>query len=364
MTKGADGSLTMAGYTTSNDGDVSGAKGSQDYWILNVNQSGKLNWQKVMGGTDAEYAKTIITDRDSSYVIGGITYSNNGDVTGALGEGDFWTIKLSPSGNVVWKKNWGGSENDHMRFMIRNPLLNEYYLGGDSESGDGDFNNTQGDADFAVIKLKIPELLTQDSTVCNINTFIPIQDTLRDACGYDSAIVNYRPVLLNGPFDSVRKADTIFVGGSVTLHSNGNGTVIWNTHSTLSCTVCPDPVASPLTTTSYTATNVLPNGCEVADQFRVVVLNDAMVFVPSAFTPNGDGLNDYFGPIGKVPEGYKLQIFNRNGEIVYKSTAMNQKWNGMYKGKVQPTGVFIYLIDYKDIQNQPRQQKGVLTLIR
>ena len=63
MTKGNDGSLTLAGYTTSNDGDVSGAKGSQDYWIININPAnGKLNWQKVMGGTDADYANSVITD--------------------------------------------------------------------------------------------------------------------------------------------------------------------------------------------------------------------------------------------------------------------------------------------------------------
>ena len=104
MTKGADGSLTMAGYTTSNDGDVSGAKGSQDYWVLNVDQKGKLNWQKDLGGTDAEYAKTIITDKDSSYIIGGISYSDDGDVTNPLGEGDYWTVKLNPAGNLVWKK--------------------------------------------------------------------------------------------------------------------------------------------------------------------------------------------------------------------------------------------------------------------
>ena len=68
MSKGSDGSLTLAGYTTSTDGDVSGAKGSQDYWVINVDQRGKLNWQKVLGGTDAEYAKTIITDNDGGYI--------------------------------------------------------------------------------------------------------------------------------------------------------------------------------------------------------------------------------------------------------------------------------------------------------
>jgi gliding motility-associated-like protein len=364
MTQGADGSLTLAGYTTSTDGDVSGAKGSQDYWVINVDQKGNLNWQKVLGGTDAEYAKTIITDKDSSYIVGGVTYSANGDVSNPLGNADYWTVKLSPTGNVIWKQNWGGRENDHMRHMILNPATDEYYLAGDAESDDGDFSNSQGETDFAIIKLKIPALQTLDSAVCNINGFVPLQDTLRDACGYDSAIVTYRPVLINGPFNNIRKADSIFTGQSVVLQTNGNGTILWNSHSSLSCTDCPAPVASPLATTVYTATNSLANGCQVSDQFTVVVLNDAVVMVPNAFTPDGDGLNDYFGPIGKVPDGYKMQLFNRNGEVVFKSSSINQKWNGMYKGSLQPTSVFIYLIDYKDLQNKPHQQKGTFTLIR
>ena len=364
MTKGTDGSLTLAGYTTSTDGDVSGARGSQDYWVLNVSQRGQLNWQKVLGGTDADYARTIITDRDSSYIIGGISYSSNGDITNALGEGDYWTVKLDPSGNVVWKQNWGGGDNDHMRCMIRNPLTDEYYLAGDSESGDGDFSNSMGETDFGIIKLKLPETLSKDSAVCNISEFVSLQDTLRDICGYDSAIVTYQPVLINRPFDNVRTMDTIFAGESVTLHSNGNGTITWNPHATLSCTDCPDPVARPVATTIYTAVNRLSNGCQVSGDFTVVVLNDAVVMVPNAFTPNSDGRNDYFGPIGKVPEGYKMQIFNRNGEIVFKSSSINNRWNGFFKGELQPTSVFIYLIDYKDLQNKPHQQKGTFTLIR
>ena len=309
----------------------------QDYWIINLNK-GKLNWQKDLGGTDAEYAKTIITDNDGGYVIGGITYSIDGDITNPLGGGDYWTVKLSATGDVVWKHNWGGRDNDHMRFMIHDPARNEYYLAGDSESDDGDFDNTQGETDFGIIKLKIPEIETKDSAVCIINGALP-QDTLRDACGYDSAIVTYNPVLLNGPFNNIRKADSIFAGQSVVLHTNGNGTIVWNSHSSLSCTSCADPVASPTTTTIYTATNFLANGCQLSDQFTVVVLNDAVVMVPNAFTPNGDGLNDHFGPIGKVPEGFKMQLFNRNGEVVFKTSSINQGWNGTFRGKPQPTSV-------------------------
>jgi len=363
-TKGADGTLTLAGYTTSNDGDVSGAKGSQDYWVINIDQEGKLNWQKVLGGTEAEYANMIITDEDSSYIIGGISYSEDGDVTNALGEGDFWTVKLDAAGKLIWKQNWGGGSSDHLRFMIHDSVLNEYYLAGDSESGDGDFSNSYDETDFAVIKLKMPELLNKDSAVCTVSGYLPVQDTLRDACGYDSIIVTYEPVLIGGPFDDGKKRDTIFAGQSIQLSSNGNGTVTWNAHSSLSCLVCTDPIATPAATTVYTVTNASPNGCHVSDYYTVVVLNEAVVMTPSAFTPNGDGLNDYFGAIGKAPEGYRLQIFNRNGEIVFKSTNINQKWDGVYKGVKQPSSVFVYMIEYKDLQNKTHQQRGTLTLIR
>jgi gliding motility-associated-like protein len=123
-------------------------------------------------------------------------------------------------------------------------------------------------------------------------------------------------------------------------------------------------VANPTVTTVYTATNASPEGCQVTDYFTVVVLKDALVNIPTGFTPNGDGRNDYFGPLGKVPDGYLLQVFDRNGSVIFKSTNMYQRWNGYYKGMPQPSGVFIYLVDYKDMQQKNKQQKGTFVLIR
>ena len=364
MTKGKDGSLTMAGYTTSNDGDVNGAKGSQDYWVLNVSTNGKLNWQKVLGGTDAEYANSVITDADGGFLVGGISYSSDGDIANPLGEGDYWVVKLDAGGNVSWQENHGGSANDHLRFMIFNPSAKEYYLAGDSDSDDGDFTNGQGETDFAIIKFKIIDTLVLDSVVCTKNGFVSPTDTLKDACGYDSAYVTYQPVLLNKPFDGIKKIDTIFAGQSIQLFSAANGTIEWNPDPTLSCTMCPDPVATPAITTVYTARNLLALDCSVDDQYTVVVLNKATIHIPNAFTPNGDGLNDYFGPIGKLPEGYTIQIYNRNGEIVFKSSDLYKMWDGTFRGKIQPNGVFIYYVRYLDLENKLHQEKGTVVLIR
>ncbi len=363
MTAGNDGTLTLAGYTTSNDGDVTGARGSQDYWVLNISLTGKLNWQKVLGGSDADYANDIITDLDGGYIAAGISYSTDADITNPLGEGDYWVVKLNAGGNLVWKQNIGGSGNDHLRSILFQSSVKEYFLCGDTDSGDGDFNSNQGETDFGIIKLKQLDTLQLDSTVCSITGFSAPPDTLRDVCGNDSAIVTYRPVILRGPFYNIKNIDTIFEGGTLVLPSNDAQTITWNAHPTLSCTNCPHPVASPTVTTIYTATSSLDD-CNLNGDFTLVVLKDAVIHIPNAFTPNGDGRNDFFGPFGKVPGEYSMIIFNRNGEMVFKSATTYSRWDGRYNGNIQPGGVFIYWIQYRDRQNKLYQKKGTFVLIR
>lgn len=365
MSKGNDGSLSLAGYTTSSDGDVSGAKGSQDYWVININPgNGQKNWQRVLGGSDADYANAIVTDSDGGYLVGGIAYSADADAANNLGEGDYWIVKLSSGGSPVWNQHLGGSGNDHLRAMAYQPAAKEYFLCGDTDSGDGDFSGNNGETDFGIIKLKQLDSLLLDSAVCSLNGFIPPTDTLRDICGNDSAYVTFRPVLLSGPFDGIRKTDTIFIGQSLQLPSVANGSISWNDDPTLSCTNCPHPIANPIRTTVYTATNFLAAGCSRSDQFTLVVLKDALINIPSAFTPNGDGLNDWFGPLGKVPDEYSLRVYDRNGTLFFKSSSTYHKWDGKVNGVVQPHGIYVYLVQYKDMQGKWVMKKGTLALLR
>jgi gliding motility-associated-like protein len=363
MCKGTDESLTLAGYTTSNDGDVKGARGSQDFWILNVNQNGNINWQKVLGGSEAEFANSVITDTDGGYLVGGTSYSDDRDVAAAKGEGDYWLVKLSARGEMQWQKNYGGSGTDNLHCIIHKQSPDEYYLAGDTDAEGDDFTSGFGDADFGIIKLKNPSLTNKDTAVCSMSGFITT-DTLKDMCGFDSLIVSYKPLLINSPLTNIPKKDTIFSGQSITLPFNGNGQPLWEKQQPLSCYTCPNPVASPAVTTTYTVTNSLQNGCSVTDYFTVVVLNDVVVFIPNAFTPNNDGLNDFFGPSGKVPDGYKMQVFNRYGSIIYTSSSLRNKWDGTFRGEPQPGGAYIYTITYTDVQKKLHQQKGTITLIR
>lgn len=365
MTMGNNGSLTLAGYTTSNDGMVSGARGSQDYWVININPAnGNLNWQKVTGGSGADYANSVITDADGGYLVGGISYSDDADVSNPLGEGDYWVVKLNAAGNVSWDQNIGGGGNDHLRSLIYQPSVKEYFLCGDSDSGGGDFSGGQGETDFGIIKLKRLDTLLLDSAVCSLTGFVPPADTLQDICGNDSAYVSYRPVAINGPFDGIKKIDTIFAGQTLQLPSVANGNVNWDPDPTLSCTNCPNPVASPTVTTIYRATNSLSAECQISDQFTLVVLKDAVIFMPTGFTPNGDGLNDWFGPMGKVPNEFSMQIYDRNGTMIFMSSSTYTKWDGRIKGALQGSGIFVYWVQYRDKQNKLFQRKGTLALIR
>jgi len=88
------------------------------------------------------------------------------------------------------------------------------------------------------------------------------------------------------------------------------------------------------------------------------------LFAPSAFTPNGDNLNDLFTPIGTYISEYKLIIFNRWGEILFETTECMAPWNGIYKGENCMEGVYKYLIYAKGADNKKYTLKGDVTLLK
>lgn len=84
----------VVGGSMSNDGDVSDNHGDYDYWVVKLNNSGVLQWQKSLGGSGKDQARSVQQTTDGGYVIAGGSRSNNGDVTGNHGDYDFWIVKL------------------------------------------------------------------------------------------------------------------------------------------------------------------------------------------------------------------------------------------------------------------------------
>ena len=155
----SDGGYIVGGYTHSNDGDVSGNHGNDDYWVVKLDASGTISWQKCLGGTGYEKCESIQQTTDGGYILSGTTTSNNGDVTGNHGLSDFWVVKLNSSGTLTWQKCLGGSSYDY-NGAIQQTFEGGYIVCGSTYSNDGDVNGNHGGNDFWVVKLDASGLPT------------------------------------------------------------------------------------------------------------------------------------------------------------------------------------------------------------
>jgi hypothetical protein len=134
----SDGGYIVAGFTwLSYDGDVTGNHGDFDAWVVKLDASGNLQWQKCLGGTDREYAYSVRQTNDGGYIVASRTSSNNGDVTGNHGNNDCWIVKLDASGNIQWQKCLGGSEAEYA-FSIQLTMDGGFIFTGFTMSNDGD----------------------------------------------------------------------------------------------------------------------------------------------------------------------------------------------------------------------------------
>ena len=87
--------------------------------------------------------------------------------------------------------------------------------------------------------------------------------------------------------------------------------------------------------------------------------------MPNAFTPNGDGLNDYFGVSGyNTNRLIKLKIYNRWGQLIFETNDINKRWDGSYKKLPQPVGIYIYYAEMENLNEKGITKRGVVTLIR
>ncbi len=119
----------------------------------------------------------------------------------------------------------------------------------------------------------------------------------------------------------------------------------------------------------YTVKLVATNnalGCNDSAWHTLTVLDFCYIGVPTAFTPNGDGLNDTFWPHNALKaDNYDFKVYNRWGQLVFHTNNWTQKWDGKFKGVLQPTGVYVWMLSYINRDTQlPVFQKGTVALIR
>ena len=153
-----DGGYLVGGYTFSVDGDVTTNHGNNDYWLLKLNSDGSLKWQKTFGGSENDYARALVSTIDGGFVVGGYSASTDCDVVGNNGLDDEWVIKIDSLGNQQWQKSLGGSNNDRLYSMTK---ISETQINvvGISNSTDGDITKNLGGYDVWVVNLSNPVVL-------------------------------------------------------------------------------------------------------------------------------------------------------------------------------------------------------------
>ena len=113
ITQTSDEGYIIAGWSNSNDGDVSDNHGDYDVWVVKLSSAGEIEWQKSLGGSGLDKAWSVQQTVDEGYIIAGQSSSDDGDVTmNHGGSDDIWIVKLSLSGEIEWQKSIGGYDID------------------------------------------------------------------------------------------------------------------------------------------------------------------------------------------------------------------------------------------------------------
>jgi gliding motility-associated-like protein len=156
---------------------------------------------------------------------------------------------------------------------------------------------------------------------------------------------------------------TIIGGGSAILSGSIEGNYSsfnWSPITNLDNPLVLTPTSSPPSEIQYILTALSNNGCGVStDTMYVKIYKD--IYVPTAFSPNGDGINDTWNiPALEAYPDFELFIFNRYGELVFKNSRIKQAWDGSFKGHALPTGAYAFLLKL-NVEN--KMFKGTLMLV-
>ncbi len=108
----SDGGYIVAGSTSSTGGDVTGNHGGSDIWVLKIDANGTIQWQKAIGGTALDEGYDVAQAKDGGYYVAGYSLSNNGDISGNHGGGDAVVVRLSANGTIKWAKAFGGTSRE------------------------------------------------------------------------------------------------------------------------------------------------------------------------------------------------------------------------------------------------------------
>lgn len=204
---------------------------------------------------------------------------------------------------------------------------------------------------FAVGRPDSTQLFTlqvSDNYGCNFKTF-------------DDVLVTMQP-----PVPAYAGNDTNAVYGIPhQLFSSGGVSYLWTPSNVLDNPIAQNPKATLTSDTRFTVLVTDVAGCVGTDDVLIKVYKGPTYYIPNAFSPNGDGLNDIFRPVpvGIVKTDY-FRVFNRYGQLLFETSKWLDGWNGTYQGKKQTQGTYAWMIRGTDRNGKVVEMKGTVILIQ
>jgi len=146
---------------------------------------------------------------------------------------------------------------------------------------------------------------------------------------------------------------------------NGVPTFSWSPATGLNNAQSWNPTAILQNDITYIVTVTTPQGCQAKDSVSVIVFKGSAVYVPTGFTPNGDGRNDFLrGLYVGIKKVYYFRIYDRWGQQIFSTNSLHEGWDGTIRGVKQQTGTYVWMLKAEDLAGKVYEMKGISTLIR
>lgn len=205
-----------------------------------------------------------------------------------------------------------------------------------------------------------------DLSQASLGLTYTITYTTQGICPADTQvqIIVHDISVLTSPDTVITEGETLALWADAVSSTTNDISYTWSSIGSLSCANCPEPFASPLATTTYNVIVTDIYACTDAESVTITVLPiPTKALIPSAFSPNSDGVNDVFGVIAFKATAISLQVYNRWGEQVFDTTE-GMAWNGEHRGIAAEIGVYAYFANVTFADGTTQTYKGNVTLIR
>ncbi|MGE0568605.1 MAG: gliding motility-associated C-terminal domain-containing protein, partial [Bacteroidia bacterium] len=148
------------------------------------------------------------------------------------------------------------------------------------------------------------------------------------------------------------------------IYAKGTGTMKWIEGEGIICKDCPTSQIMPKNSGCYKVFTINEFGCKATDDVCITITYDYNLYIPNIFTPNYDGLNDLFQVYGTGITDLEISVFDRWGELLFKSSENELAWDGIYKNNMCKNDVYVYLVTFKSMDKKTHVKSGHVTLMK